>query len=94
MFYLPRVSGDGDERTSGPPLASNGWSVKAMKIQLRNSRKAMPCYGGKFVSDGDFTSIHAYLSTVKGGVMAANIALLSALQIPPGVCEVFVAVRA
>lgn len=38
-----------------------------MKIQLRNSRKAMPCYGGKFVSDGDFSGIHAYWSTVKGG---------------------------
>lgn len=61
---------------------------------VRNSRKAMPRYGGKFVSDGDFSGIYAYLLTVKGGVTAANIALLSALQIPPGVCEVFVAVRA
>lgn len=71
--------GNGGERTSGPRIAPNVWPVDAMKTQLRSPRQDMPRYDEKFVSDADVSDIHAYLSTIKAGPKAKDIALLSNL---------------
>ena len=78
-FTCHGSAGNGGERTSGPQLAPKVWPVEAMKIQLRNPRKDMPRYREKFVSNSDLADIDAYLSTIKAGVRAENIPLLSAL---------------
>ena len=78
-FTCHGSAGNGGERTSGPQLAPKVWPVEAMKIQLRNPRKDMPRYREKFVSNSDLADIHAFLSTIKTGVRAENIPLLSAL---------------
>lgn len=73
------TAGNGGERTSGPRIAPNVWPVDAMKTQLRSPRQDMPRYDEKFVSDADVSDIHAYLSTIKAGPKAKDIALLSNL---------------
>ena len=71
--------GNGGERTSGPHIAPNVWPIEAKKTQLRSPRQDMPRYGEKFVSDADVADIHAFLSTIKAGPKAKDIALPSNL---------------
>ena len=73
------TAGNGGERTSGPRLIPNVWSVEAMKIQMRNPRQDMPRYAEKFVSDSDLAAIHAFLTTIKAGPKAKDIPLLANL---------------
>ena len=73
------TAGNGGERTSGPRIAPNVWPLEAMKTQLRSPRQDMPRYGEKFVSDADVADIHAFLSTIKAGPKAKDIALPSNL---------------
>jgi mono/diheme cytochrome c family protein len=78
-FTCHGTAGNGGERTSGPRIAPNVWPIEAMKTQLRNPRQDMPRYGEKFLNDADVADIHTYLSTIKPGPKARDIALLSNL---------------
>ena len=75
--------GQGGERGSGPRLVPNLWPYAAFAQQVRHPRQDMPRYPLQFVSDAELADMYAYLTAIKPGPRAAELAPLRDRELPP-----------